>query len=242
MNKEHIGNLIAKLRKEKNLTQDELGDLLGVSGKSVSKWERGLSIPDTKTLNNLANILGVKLADLLNCKKEILDSNQGKNKIIKNKKVLFLIILVFIIIYSGILITITKKQIESKYSIANFTSFDSDYAVSGSIIYTSKGKIFILNNLDYQGPNRGTTNEVYVKRISITIKNDNNEFYTNSVESSDLDNKLYKLSELLNSFSAEIHKLDESFSITKDNLTLLISYTLETDVTILEKVNLNLIN
>ena len=84
MNKENIGNLIAKLRKEKNLTQDELGDLLGVSGKSVSKWERGLSIPDTKTLNNLANILGVKLADLLNCKKEILDSNQGKNKIIKN--------------------------------------------------------------------------------------------------------------------------------------------------------------
>lgn len=45
MNKEKVGIFIAKMRKRKHVTQVELGDILGVSDKSVSKWERGLSFP-----------------------------------------------------------------------------------------------------------------------------------------------------------------------------------------------------
>lgn len=40
----NIGKFISKLRKEKNLTQEELGDILGVSSKTISKWECGLSL------------------------------------------------------------------------------------------------------------------------------------------------------------------------------------------------------
>lgn len=43
MNQEKIGKLIAELRKEKNLTQEELGRKLGVTKNAVSKWERGVS-------------------------------------------------------------------------------------------------------------------------------------------------------------------------------------------------------
>ena len=39
-----VGKFIAELRKEKNLTQEELAELLGVSSKSVSRWENGLSL------------------------------------------------------------------------------------------------------------------------------------------------------------------------------------------------------
>ena len=46
MNQEKIGKFIAKLRNEKNMTQTELGEILGLSYKAVSKWERGLSLPD----------------------------------------------------------------------------------------------------------------------------------------------------------------------------------------------------
>ena len=38
-----VGKFIAELRKEKNLTQEELAELLGVSSKSVSRWENGVS-------------------------------------------------------------------------------------------------------------------------------------------------------------------------------------------------------
>ena len=40
-----VGKLIRKLRKDKNLTQQELADKLGVSDKTISKWETGLSFP-----------------------------------------------------------------------------------------------------------------------------------------------------------------------------------------------------
>ena len=52
-----IGNQIATLRKNKNLTQNELGDRLGVSFQAVSKWERGETLPDTAILPALANVL-----------------------------------------------------------------------------------------------------------------------------------------------------------------------------------------
>lgn len=42
MNLDKIGKLISVLRKQKGLTQVQLGDMLGISDKSVSKWERGL--------------------------------------------------------------------------------------------------------------------------------------------------------------------------------------------------------
>ncbi|HCR83676.1 MAG TPA: XRE family transcriptional regulator, partial [Lachnospiraceae bacterium] len=41
-----IGKLIAKLRKEKNLTQRNIADALGIQNKTVSKWECGLGCPD----------------------------------------------------------------------------------------------------------------------------------------------------------------------------------------------------
>lgn len=45
MNQEKIGKLIAEMRKSKKLTQNELANMLGVTDKSVSKWENGLSFP-----------------------------------------------------------------------------------------------------------------------------------------------------------------------------------------------------
>ena len=61
-----IGQFIAEKRKEKKLTQDQLGELMGISGKSVSKWERGLNMPDIEKLESLCNVLDVKVVDVLN--------------------------------------------------------------------------------------------------------------------------------------------------------------------------------
>ena len=53
------GKMIAEKRKEKGLTQDALGAMLGISGKAVSKWERGLSQPDEAHMVQLINLLGL---------------------------------------------------------------------------------------------------------------------------------------------------------------------------------------
>ena len=52
-----VGNEIVVLRKQKGLTQAELGERLGVSFQAVSKWERGETLPDTAILPDLAEVL-----------------------------------------------------------------------------------------------------------------------------------------------------------------------------------------
>lgn len=56
-----IGKLIAKCRKEKNLTQKELAESLGVTDKSVSKWENGICLPDVSLYKELCSLLGITL-------------------------------------------------------------------------------------------------------------------------------------------------------------------------------------
>ena len=56
---ENIGALIVEKRKEQGLTQTELGAMLGISGKAVSKWERGLSKPCEEHLDRLIALFGL---------------------------------------------------------------------------------------------------------------------------------------------------------------------------------------
>lgn len=65
MTKESMGMIIASKRKEKAMTQLELSSLLGVTDKAVSKLERDLSLPDTNTIPKLAEILDIRLEDLM---------------------------------------------------------------------------------------------------------------------------------------------------------------------------------
>ena len=60
-----IGKLIAKRRNDLGYTQDELGEIFGVTGKAVSKWERGLSVPDVSLIKRIAVELKLSIAQLL---------------------------------------------------------------------------------------------------------------------------------------------------------------------------------
>lgn len=65
IDKERFGAFLLELRKEKGYTQKQLAEKLFVSDKAVSKWERGLSLPDITLLGPLAEILGVTVTELL---------------------------------------------------------------------------------------------------------------------------------------------------------------------------------
>ncbi len=57
--KKTIGEIIRSLRKERNLTQEELAELLNVSGQTVSKWENGTSMPDISQVVPIASVFGI---------------------------------------------------------------------------------------------------------------------------------------------------------------------------------------
>lgn len=65
MDYEKIGSFIAAKRKEKGMTQKDLAELLGVTDRAVSKWERAKSFPDVQILKPLCETLGVSVSELL---------------------------------------------------------------------------------------------------------------------------------------------------------------------------------
>ena len=68
MTNRSMGEIISTLRKEKGMTQKQLADLLNITDKAVSKWERDIAWPDTQTIPKLAEILGVSVEELMNAK------------------------------------------------------------------------------------------------------------------------------------------------------------------------------
>lgn len=87
IDKEKFGAFVAQLRKEKGLMQKDLAERLYVSDKAVSKWERGLSIPDVALLVPLAEILDVTVTELLESRRipqaEPMDSRQTEELVQK---------------------------------------------------------------------------------------------------------------------------------------------------------------
>ena len=65
MDASYTGNKILQLRKQQNMTQKELADLLSVTDKAVSKWERGLNFPDLLTMEKIAQIFDTSVVELL---------------------------------------------------------------------------------------------------------------------------------------------------------------------------------
>ena len=74
------GKFIAECRKQKNLTQMQLAEKIGITDKAVSKWERGIAMPDTSIMLELCDILGISVNELLSGEKINMENNEQKNE------------------------------------------------------------------------------------------------------------------------------------------------------------------
>ena len=122
-----IGHFITACRKEKELTQEQIAEKLNVSVNAVSKWERGLNLPDYANMQNLCDILGVSVNEFF--AGEHLESNevekQAEKNILdvlkissaKNKKSKLLMLIIGIL--SVILLLIVARYILIKCRIYN---------------------------------------------------------------------------------------------------------------------------
>ena len=111
-----IGKFIANCRKEKKITQEQLAEQLYITDRAVSKWERGLSLPDADKMLDLCNILDINVNELLNGEKidmkdyekktEELLIELAKQEEIKNKKMMmnmWAITITALAFYTGII-------------------------------------------------------------------------------------------------------------------------------------------
>ena len=66
MNPKEIGAFLKQLRNEKGITQEQLAEILGVSGRTVSRWETGTNLPDLSILVQISEYYNVEIKDILN--------------------------------------------------------------------------------------------------------------------------------------------------------------------------------
>lgn len=80
MNQIKIGKFIAERRKNANLTQMQLAEKLDITDKAISKWERGITIPDASIMVELCDILKISVNELLSGEKIDMENNNEKNE------------------------------------------------------------------------------------------------------------------------------------------------------------------
>ena len=151
MNQGKNGTFIAHLRKEKNMTQEQLAEKMGVSINAVSKWERGLSFPDVSLYKKLCQELGISIEELINGEKD--NSEEAKDRAIINtikeketskRKLHFVMIISIIIVIILVIISIViYKNSEDKLSEYYEKNYEKTFVARDAeafLKYRYKGK------------------------------------------------------------------------------------------------------
>ena len=86
MNQIKIGRFIAECRKKENLTQMQLAEKLNITDKAVSKWERGIAMPDASLMLDLCSILGISVNELLSGEKIDVGNNNNEKLLLDMAK------------------------------------------------------------------------------------------------------------------------------------------------------------
>jgi transcriptional regulator with XRE-family HTH domain len=113
--KDIIATNITGLRKKANMTQAELADRLGFTDKAVSKWERGLSLPDAPTLKELADLFGVDVDYLFETHVYDPLDEASEKKLHKKEVLVKTIYIVSLFLISAILVAILLSTIADIY-------------------------------------------------------------------------------------------------------------------------------
>ena len=220
-----VGSFIASLRKEKGLTQVELGILLNVNDKTVSRWETGKNAPDISMLNDLSEKLDISVKELLNGERNLEKdiniealkyyNNRGKKRILISAIIAILIILLI----SILLFSINKYN---QYKVFKVYSSNSNLNLEGIVVLNPHRNIIVLRNIEYSDYNEGTTDEISSKSYYVKLLS-NDKIIKNEIYNFD---KEMSLRDFLATY---ILYVDESLKnsedlISLDNLRLELEY------------------
>lgn len=144
------GGFIKELRKEKDMTQKQLADLLHITDRAVSKWERGICAPDISLLEPLAEILGVSIVELIRGER----AERPEEPEASAKE---------IVRYSRSEVARKVRGIRKKYLIAAAVFLAIIALVCGVLLWRS-GRLFVLDEV--MSPDGKICATVYSKRLN----------------------------------------------------------------------------
>lgn len=230
MNIDKIGNFICELRKEQKLTQDELAEKIHVSRQAVSKWERGITVPDSGTLILLSEIFDITINEILagerinkynekniNNKVSLSLYADNTNKLKKIKILVFLIILIilaFLLYYF-----INSYRAIRVYTISGFGK--NVEITNGIFVRTNEKLYFRIGDINTLNDKKIENFILYynIDKVVYEILNSTNrnlafvdyKGYDEYLDSS-------KLSYVLNNLSLKVKYSDETEEVIKLNL------------------------
>ena len=150
MNQKEIGKYIAQKRKEKNFTPAQLAEKLGVSNKTVSKWENGVCMPDYSVIEALCHELGTTLSQLIDGadKEPEIQSNDDKRILFLLRRVQELdnqnkLIYSFLLIVIGIALLTLSQFLGG----TQFKDFISGLLTGFSIVLSISGIVFVRKSM-----------------------------------------------------------------------------------------------
>lgn len=152
MNQQKIGQFLKELRSEKSLTQEQLAEVLGVSNRSVSRWENGVTMPDFDLLIQMAEFYDVEIGEILDGERKsdhmdrkteetllkVADyTNAEKREFPKRIRYLYLIGIICMLIYIGIDI-FELSQVQPYKAVADFALGLVTGGLIMGVLYTSR--------------------------------------------------------------------------------------------------------
>lgn len=200
MNLEKVGKFIAKLRADKGLTQVQLGEMLGVENKTISKWENGTNAPDITMLIALSNIFDVRVEEIVDgeYKEKYREENRSKitqehNKYKKHNKIKDIIIgvLVIIIIFNLVIfVTRIVKEVKSKIKTDTITidlknDPETPLNINGCIMKSNDSTMYVIKSISYENKGDDKTGDELIVQYEVKLLVDDKMVgtYTNNFDS-----------------------------------------------------------
>ncbi|MBQ4030981.1 MAG: helix-turn-helix transcriptional regulator [Bacilli bacterium] len=219
MKNETIGTIIKKIRKDNNLSQQQLSEILGLNNSTISKWEHDLIVPDISYLMIISDKFNIPLDKLIS----------GELKPQKKPKK-GLIMCMIILIETIIIISLSIMNYQNKITVYKLATKDN-LIINGIAIKQNKNIYFNINKIEYINESTGTNLETIPENITITVEINEKVIINKLIENTNNS----KIEELLSNITLEFHgKYKE-----KDSITINISIQeKETTKKISSKINL----
>ena len=206
-----IGEYIQRKRKAIKITQQELGDKLGVTDKAVSKWETGIALPDVSLYKELCEILNITIEELLN-------GEDNKSIPIDKKKNIIIIclsIIVSFLLVISLLLGIFFYQNYNKVHVYDLESASNEFRVDGKLIVIGDKSYISINNVKYNN-----SEELLFSKLNYELVYMDDVLLKTGDESIKIHNRIY-LEEYINSLNL-FHNTDEKIILDNNNFLKLI--------------------
>ena len=165
MDKQKTGQLIKDARTKKGYTQTELGDLLGVTNKAVSRWENGDSFPDVGVIENLANTLDITIEEIIVGTKNQMTTEAALEELLKALKIqrsqrIRTLLRGFVCVIYGVIIILAVYGIYGP----NFSGFYTDF----NIVIMAAMIIFMMFS-SKENPITGISSRTDTTKLSVSL-------------------------------------------------------------------------